>query len=131
MKQDISEFHSDVLSNETSVHITGTEPQAECELWFDKRKLRVTGTQFLKFTNAHPFQVFGFMWEKPVDLSNNEACIWGRLHEKDAIQVIEEYYQMPVTSCGLFVSRAHPNLACSPENVYHYIVPLHTIGRNA
>ena len=24
---------------------------------------------------------------------------------------------MPVTSCGLFVSRAHPNLACSPDGL--------------
>ena len=46
-KQDILEYNDDPLSNTTGVHVTGTEEQALCPKWFDKRVGKITASPFL------------------------------------------------------------------------------------
>ena len=46
-KQDILEYNGDPLSNATGVHVTGTEEQALCQKWFDKRVGKITASPFL------------------------------------------------------------------------------------
>ena len=40
--EDVSKYADDRLSNSKVVHITGTEQQSNCPLWFKKRVILVT-----------------------------------------------------------------------------------------
>ena len=46
-KQDILEYNGDPLSTATGVHVTGTEEQALCPKWFEKRVGKITASPFL------------------------------------------------------------------------------------
>ena len=53
LKQDFVKFIDDPLCTVESIHITGTEGQAKCLLWFQKRCFLVTASGFKVSPNKY------------------------------------------------------------------------------
>ena len=52
-----------------------------------------------------------------VDLSNLDAIKWGTEHEKDGADSYNATHSDKITECGIFVSKAKPWLAASPDRL--------------
>ena len=57
------------------------------------------------------------------DLTNVPAIRWGKVHEKDASEVLftslaKAHSNPKFHSCGLFVLKAHPYIGASPDNIF-------------
>lgn len=113
----IDKYMDDHLSNEHSVHVSGTDAQANCDLWFTERKLRVTASNFLEFSKNPKDILKKKLLNKQPDLSRVPAIKWGRDHEKDALKAYEDLFGK-TTPCGLFVSRKYPFLGASPDAIH-------------
>ena len=53
LKQDVVKFIDDPLCTVEAIHITGTEGQAKCLFWFQKRCFLVTASGFKVSPNIH------------------------------------------------------------------------------
>ena len=52
-----------------------------------------------------------------VDLSNLDAVKWGTEHEKDGADSYKATHSDKIIECGIFVSKAKPWLAASPDRL--------------
>ena len=48
-KYELLVYKDDPLTNETAYHLSDTIDQADCELWFDIRELKMTASKFKNF----------------------------------------------------------------------------------
>ena len=47
LEKDVRKYDNDPMSNSKAVHVSGTEEQSNCFLWFKKRVLLITASIFL------------------------------------------------------------------------------------
>ena len=55
--------------------------------------------------------------EEIIDISEVPAVKWGREHEKDGADSYNATHSDKITECGIFVSKAKPFLAASPDRL--------------
>ena len=55
--------------------------------------------------------------EEIIDISEVPAVKWGREHEKDGANSYNSTHSDQITECGIFVSKAKPWLAASPDRL--------------
>lgn len=113
----LMEFTLDPLSNDISVHVTGSEEQAACEKWLECRKLKITASILHHFNrdSASIALVNGYLWEPP-DLSDSPAIRYGNQHEQDALEAAKKKVG-DFGRCGLFLSRQNPWFGGSPDGL--------------
>ena len=116
LAQDIKKYTHDSLSNEYCVHVSGSEMQAESEIWMNSRKYRMTGSTLVDFTSK-TFAVAKNQWKDKQDISFLPSLEWGCKHEKDARASYEDKRDVQVTRCGTFVSRKFPFISASPDGL--------------
>ena len=103
MFESLERFGNDDLTNDSAFHITGTEDQSNNDKWFSERKYRITASVFQDFAG----NCIGFIkkfWES-TKVPETKSILYGRSHEKDAIEAFEKKFNCSVTKCGLFVSK--------------------------
>ena len=103
MLESLEKYENDNLTNYSAFHITGTKDQSNSDQWFSERKYRVTASIFQDFAG----NCIGFLkrfWESTL-VPETKAILYGRSHEKDAIEAFENQFNCTVTKCGLFVSK--------------------------
>ena len=81
----IEEFSADPFSNKSGIHITGSEAQANSDVWFKFRQLRVSASFCLDFSKNPLGYLKSMLWNEKPDLSSRPAVKWGKDHERDAI----------------------------------------------
>ena len=100
----LEQYGNDLLSTNTAYHITGTEAQSETEKWHSERNVRITASFFDEFSkNPEPFmkRFWGFV-KLP---SSTKAMDYGKQHESDAIEALQQHLGCQIKRCGLFVSK--------------------------
>ena len=109
-------YNSDSLSNDSSVHVTGSELQSKCDIWYKERSFRVTASTALEFTK-NPQQLVNKFWKGPSDISYLKSIKYGLENEPNAVLDFEKHFGK-VKPCGLFISKKYPFLAASPDGFF-------------
>ena len=110
--------HSEVVKIEQN-----TRKQAESQLWYQQRRLRLTASNFgrvVKRRTKTPIAnlIKHLLYRKALDVA---SLRWGRTHEEDARQCYISHMakegMVTVTECGLMIDVDNPCLACSPDGL--------------
>ena len=104
---------------------THTRLQADCELWHQERKLRITASMMKEVCHRKDStDCKAFLLKKLVPKTIHTAAIhYGNQHEQDAVTAYKNFHlkhygtEVNVESCGLFVSPSEPWLAASPDGI--------------
>jgi hypothetical protein len=99
------------------LHVSGTEGQADSNLWHDLRRLRITGLTFKDYCN-NPSKMARELWKERADLSHIKSIRWGQENEAVAREEYEEMTRSRVRCCGLFVSKEKLLFAASPNGLF-------------
>lgn len=88
-------------------------------VWLEKRLNRLTASKFGSVINRKDqtpchHLVKDILYPKEL---NTKSVVFGRMHEKDAIQKYEERNGVEVKECGLFCSIDFPYLGASPDGL--------------
>ena len=120
LEEDVKKYDNDPLSTDRAVHVTGTQEQSNCPLWYEKRGFLITSSYFLEFCNGKITKNMAKkLWDIFMDLSHLPAIQWGIEHEQDAISDFEDQPEHgKTTSCGLFINRFYPMFGASPDAIY-------------
>lgn len=116
LNDDVRRYGSDPLSNECAVHVSGSESQAESDIWQTARKFRITASTLKHFITKDCTAAKN-LWETKCDISEIAAIKWGREKEAVARQAYIQKTGEKVHLCGLFVSKEFPMLAASPDGL--------------
>ena len=101
-----------------------TRGQAECNLWYHHRRLRLTASNFGKVAKRREKTpvanlVKSLLYSRA---SNTKELRWGRAYEVDAQNAYQQYLKgkrdcqdAELTNTGLVIDVENPCLACSPD----------------
>lgn len=117
LHQQINSAPLDPMSNDHGIHFGATVDQADCQLWLDLRKYRVTASIFKDFVMTPKSVTRRMMWQTPPNLSRVVAIQWGVKNEKHAIKAFADVHGQ-VSKVGLFVSKKFPFLGASPDGFW-------------
>ena len=120
LEEDLKQYANDPLCTASAIHVTGTEEQSACPLWYEKRNFLVTSACFLEFCQKNLEKpIAKKLWDDFQDLSHLPAIQWGIEHESDAIEDFENQPEHgKTTKCGLFINRFYPMFGASPDALY-------------
>ncbi|XP_018335510.1 uncharacterized protein LOC108744304 isoform X1 [Agrilus planipennis] len=96
-----------------------TRDQANCSTWMFERRKRITASNFgrickLQSTTNTKKTIESLLYNK---FNGNEATKYGKMHEKDAIEVFEMTTNLKVKKSGLFIDKDYPFLGASPDGL--------------
>ena len=94
-----------------------TRGQANCRIWHDERKFRLTASHFgeiIHSTAARDYFKFCTSLYSPKFFSS-AAVVHGRTYEKAALEKFSEQSGKKLLPCGLFIHEEFPFLAATPD----------------
>ena len=114
--------HISVTLTEATEMEQMTRKQAESQLWYQQRRLRLTASSFGKVAKRRDTTpvanlVKNLLYRKAMDVA---SLRWGKTHEEDARQAYIAHMALQgqtvsVQECGLVIDVENPCLACSPD----------------
>ena len=116
MGKNLEQFLGDPFSNDSCVHVSGSEAQSKSEKWFKFRRHRVTASSF-KDWSSKPLKKAKEHWTVRSDLSHVASISWGSANEDQARRDYEAASGSNIQICGLFISKKIPFVGASPDGI--------------
>ena len=111
------------LSTAAAVHFDDTINQSNNPKWFERRKMRVTASNVADCHTKLLTWTIEKLHKPPKNLDNVPHIDWGR--KKEAVAILDlakklsekQGKEVQVRECGLFVNKAVPFMAASPDGL--------------
>ena len=114
MKSNLEKYSQDPLTTPIGYHITGTDEQANSELWKSMRSNRVTASRFKEWISSAK-NAIDRHWNDTEDISELPSIKWGRQKEIKCIEKYNSENVNKITRCGCFIHKKEVNIMASPD----------------
>lgn len=119
MELEKAQYFQILLKNMQERHTIERETilQSNCQKWVDIRSQILTASNFGKICRSRPTSKLNIVKNLIYKCFESEATKYGKIHERDALEMLEKQEQIVIEGCGLFIDKEFCFLGASPDGI--------------